>query len=122
MIRQIINKLKIRSKKYLQGAKGQPCVRCGVEDGTIVGAHYTGLRVHLYGKGTGTKPHDILIADLCSSCHFFFDHPRMDLGQNDRNIWKTNVSEEFLHLVALTLMRRCEQGILYTNDMSLGGK
>jgi len=116
----MLSKIKIRSKKYLRGAKEQSCVRCGCNNGTTVGAHYTGLRSHLYGKGTGTKVHDVLIADLCMQCHEYFDVPRAPKHNTQHNLnWmKTEMSEEFLHCVALTLIRRCEQGIIYTDDMS----
>jgi len=113
-------KLKIRSKKYLKGAKDQSCVNCGVNDGTIVSAHYQGLRSHLYGKGTGTKPHDLLVADLCHKCHTIFDSQDLRLRHNtlhNRNWRKCEVSEEFLHCIALTLIRRAQQGIIYTDDM-----
>jgi len=121
------HKLKIRSKKYLRGAEEQSCVRCGKKDRTIVAAHYTGLRSHIYGKGTGTKCHDVLSADLCHECHQFFDNPEVSSlythrTERIRHYWKIEMSEEFLNCVALTLIRRCEQGIIYTDDMSLGGK
>ena len=113
----------IRSKKYLRGAKDQACVKCGCNDGTIVGAHYSGLRCHTYGKGTGIKVHDVLIADLCMECHNYFDSPDLGLRhdtQANRNWKKTERSEEFLHYVALTIVRRCRQGILYSDDMDTG--
>ena len=119
----MISKLKIRSKKYLAAAKEQSCVRCGISNGTIVGAHYSGIRCHLYGKGTGTKCHDICVADLCSECHNYFDNPNLGLRHStelNRRWRKTEMSEDFLHCVMLTLIRRCEQGVLYTDDMSLG--
>ena len=118
------SKLKIRSKKYLAAAKGNSCVRCGCEDGTIVAAHYTGMRSHSYGKGTGTKCHDVLVADLCMTCHRYYDSPDLGLRHNtqhNRNWKKAEMSEEFLHCVALTLIRRCADGVIYTDDMSLGG-
>ncbi len=124
MNRPIMQKLRIRSKKYRYGAKGQSCIRCGKNDGTTVPAHYTGQRSHLYGKGTGIKCHDVMIADLCMTCHLWFDNPvTMSMFKNEYDLLahKTEVSEEFLHCVALTIIRRCKQGILYTDDMSLGG-
>ena len=117
------NKFKIRSKKYLRGAEGQSCTRCNTNDGTIVAAHYQGLRSHLYGKGTGTKVHDVLVADLCCKCHEYFDSPNLGLTHNtehNRNWKKTEMSEEFLHCVALTILRRVYDGILYTDDIKRG--
>jgi len=45
-----------RSRKYLNAAEGQSCVNCGVNDGTVMAAHYQGMRSHAYGKGRGIKP------------------------------------------------------------------
>ena len=117
------HKLKIRSKKYLAAARGQSCTRCGVNDGTVVAAHYTGFRSHQFGKGTGTKVHDLLVADLCMECHAFFDNPDLGLRHNTEHnrMWKKlEMSEEFMFCVAMTQIRRCEQGILYTDDIKLG--
>ena len=117
------HKLKIRSKKYLAAARGQSCTRCGVNDGTVVAAHYTGFRSHQFGKGTGTKVHDLLVADLCMECHVFFDTPcPPHADEEHRWQWKNEMSEEFMFCVAMTQIRRCEQGILLTADMTLGGK
>jgi hypothetical protein len=90
------------SRPYLNGARGQPCVRCGANDGTVVSAHYTGLRQHLYGKGRGIKGSDVLVADLCRVCHEHFDQP-----QERKSI---EASEAFLHCIAMTLIRRAEAG------------
>ncbi len=94
----------VRSKKLLKAAKDQSCVRCGADDGTIVGCHYTGLRQHIYGKGRGIKCHDLCVADLCSECHVFFDQP------TERKSIES--SEDFQHCIILTMVRRFEQGVL----------
>ena len=112
-------KFKIRSKKLLRGAEGQSCVSCGKQNGSTVGAHYQGIRSCQFGKGTGTKPHDLMIADLCSDCHMAFD-----LGEascfKDRQIRKLDLSERFLFCICMTLIRRTQQGILYTDDIKRG--
>ena len=59
-------------KKLLDAAKDQSCVNCGVRDGTVVAAHYTGLRANLRARA-GHKPHDLCVADLCHKCHYQFD-------------------------------------------------
>lgn len=87
-----------RSRKYLDAAEGQSCVRCGKQDGTIVGCHYTGLRQHTYGKGRGIKCSDAATADLCMECHAYFDQP-----QQRKSV---DASEEFLHCIMLTIIRR----------------
>ena len=98
----------IRSKKMLAAAKGQSCVNCGASDGTVVAAHYNGLRSYRFGRGTGHKPHDLCVADLCHKCHYKFD---VELGgsSHDRKIDK---SEQFLFLIMQTLIRRIDQGVI----------
>lgn len=100
----------------LAGAKGQSCVNCGVSDGTVVAAHYNGLRSHILGRGTGHKPHDLCVADLCSRCHRKFD---VEFGA-DSFEKKIDKSEQFLFLIMQTLLRRISQEIItvkgYDND------
>ena len=98
----------IRSKKLLAAAKDQACVNCGVRDGTIVAAHYTGLRASQLGKGTGHKPHDLAIADLCHKCHYAFDVA----GGGSTFEAKIDKSEQFLFNIIKTLIRRIDQGVI----------
>ena len=98
----------IRSKKLLEAAKDQACINCGAKDGTVVAAHYTGLRSHRFGKGTGHKPHDLCIADLCHRCHYRFD-VASDRGSFAK---KVDHSEQFLFLIIQTLIRRIDQGVI----------
>lgn len=104
----------IRSKKMLNAAKDQSCVNCGARDGTIVAAHYQGMRSQLLGKGMGIKPHDLCIADLCVRCHAAFDAKDVNYNKSavtsfDRSI---DHSEQFLFLIMKTLIRRVEQGTI----------
>lgn len=85
-------------------ARGQSCIRCGADDGTVVLAHYFGPRRHEYGGGMSRKGHDAVAAELCAKCHSW-----MDTGCRDKQR-KWEASEEFLHCVALTWIRRIEQG------------
>ena len=89
-----------------QAARGQSCVACGVNDGTVVLAHYFGPRRHAYGGGMSHKGHDAVAALLCASCH-----RRMDTEGRDKSR-KWELSEEFLHYAALTWIRWMERGIL----------
>lgn len=103
----------IRSKKYLDGARDQACTNCGRKDGTVVAAHYQGLRALAFGKGKGIKPHDLMVADLCHTCHAEFDQY---IGRStDRDPWtkKIDMSEQFLYCVAMTMIRRHRQGLLH---------
>jgi hypothetical protein len=93
-----------RSKKYLHAANGESCIRCGTDDGTIVSAHYTGIRQHTYGKGRGIKCDDLATADLCQACHTYFDQPAQRKS--------IETSEEFLHCIVMTIIRRVKAGVL----------
>lgn len=87
-------------------AKGQRCVACGAQDGTVVLAHYFGARRHNYGGGMAHKGHDAVAAWLCAR-----DHERMDrLAKDKAKRWEH--SEEFLHYVALTWIQLIDQGLL----------
>ncbi len=65
----------IRSKKWLDMAKGQPCKMvvpgiCNGDISTTVSAHSNLCR---HGHGRGIKAHDCFTADACSSCHAWLD-------------------------------------------------
>jgi len=102
---------RLKSKKMLEAARDQSCVNCGAMDGTVVAAHYQGMRSHLFGKGTGLKPHDICIADLCSKCHRLFDDYLISDCEN-RDQRRIDHSEQFLYCIIQTLVRRARQGVL----------
>lgn len=91
-------------KKLRNASNGRSCVRCGVEDETIVRAHYTGLRQHVFGKGMSQKCDDHVSADLCYGCHKYFD-----IDTEYKSIEK---SEEFLTLCMLTLRRDFDEGVI----------
>lgn len=99
----------VRSKKITQAAKGRSCVNCGSLDGTVVRAHYTGLRQHEYGKGRGIKGHDCIAADLCQKCHGAFDNNEVGEGSGYQR--KIDQSEQFLHLCWLTFLRDLQDGV-----------
>jgi hypothetical protein len=98
--------MKFESQKLLDAARDQPCVRCGIQDGTVVGCHYTGARRHAYGGGLSIKVWDFLIAHLCANCHRYMD----TLSRDKYKAWEH--SEEFLHVIALTLAQLFERGII----------
>ena len=63
----------IRSRKYLDGSRGQPCTLqitgvCTGDVETTVAAH---IRDETFGKGQ--KADDISTADACYACHRVFD-------------------------------------------------
>ena len=95
-----------------EAARDQSCVRCGAEDGTVVGAHYTGARRLDYGGGFGRKVSDVCIAHLCARCHYEMDN----LSRNKEQKWEH--SEEFQHLILKTLIRLWDQGVITASKRS----
>lgn len=96
--------------KILGLARGQGCVCCGTNDGTVVACHYQGFRSHSFGKGTGSKPSDLFVAFLCSKCH-----AKMDTYENTRascDLWSRKVerSEEFMCYILRTWDMLHKQG------------
>lgn len=91
--------------KLRKAPNGQPCIRCGrhIEGGVFL-CHYTGWRQHSYGKGMGIKGHDAIGAHLCTPCHDYFDKETVHKG--------VDKSEEFLHYIALTIIRLFNMGVL----------
>ena len=83
-----------KSRKLLDRIGELPCVRCGADDGTIVGCHYSGDLQHLLGKGMGSKCTDAAVAALCYKCH-----SHMDTYQDGNTAER---SEEFLYLIIIT--------------------
>ena len=112
-------KFKIRSKQMLSAARDQSCVNCNAKDGTVVACHYQGLRGDAFGRGVSKKGHDLLVADLCSNCHRMFDNYEYSTSK-DRWERKIENSEIFLTCIALTLVRRVQDGVLYTDDIKRG--
>jgi len=106
-----------RSKKLLAGSEGEKCVKCGSYEG-VVAAHYTGFRQHAYGKGRGIKCSDLMSAYLCRGCHKYFDeymeivYKKIALGTEPDDYFIVCLSEEFLHCIALTNIRRVDKGLL----------
>jgi hypothetical protein len=54
----------------------------------------------------GHKGHDLIGAHLCAACH-----GKMDTTTRDKTL-KWELSEEFLHYCALTLIRLWDAGVL----------
>lgn len=92
---------RIESRKYLDAAKDQPCIKCGRQDGTVVAAHYCGLYANRMGKGGAKKVHDHCVAHLCGVCHQYFDTYR-DGNTDGRAV-------EFMLLILQTQARMIEQ-------------
>ena len=90
-----------RDAKLLKLARGQSCVSCGIEDGTVVWAHANGYE---WGKGMGIKSHDCMGMMLCAECH-----ARLDQG----SLWNREQKREFTYrMICKTHIRLWEQGMV----------
>jgi hypothetical protein len=94
------------SQKLRDAPNGKPCVRCGARRETTVGAHYTGMRRGSYGGGLSQKCWDFCLADLCDMCHEWMDRLSRDKSRAIEH------SEEFQHLIILTIARRFDEGVI----------
>lgn len=99
----------IRSRKYLNGAKGSPCTfmgpTCNGNPETTVFAHLNGAA---FGKGKGQKAHDIAGLDACHSCHTYIDtgHGTKPLMTEAEFYW------HLLRGVVLTMLDRARRQII----------
>ena len=91
--------------KLTQSSKGQMCVKCGAPN--AYSCHYNGKRQHSYGKGRGCKASDLMTAEFCQKCDQEFTEGSM-LPRWDGSKWLR--SEEFMHWINLTNIRRVERG------------
>lgn len=100
----------IRSRKYLNGAKGSPCTFmapgiCNGDPETVVFAHLNGAA---FGKGKGQKAHDIAGLDACFACHAY-----IDVGHGTKP--QMSDAEFYWHLlrgVVLTMVNRTRRQII----------
>lgn len=92
---------RLELSKLTQSSKGQACIKCGAPD--AYACHYNGPRQHVYGKGRGIKCNDLATAEFCFKCDQEFSEGSMQPRWNN-NKWER--SEEFLHWIVMTLMRR----------------
>lgn len=92
--------------RLTQKAKGMSCIRCGGPD--AYACHYNGPRQLIYGKGRGIKCNDLATAEFCHNCDEIFTEGSMSLPW--LNKWER--SEEFLHYVMLTNIRRLNNKVI----------
>ena len=100
-----------KQTKITKSAKDCTCIRCGNNiEGGVWACHYNGFRSHRYGKGMRTKCHDLASAEFCMQCDELFSEKNYHLWEGGSK--STERSEEFLHWVTLTNIRRFERGTL----------
>jgi len=95
--------MKNRDRKELDKARHRGCIRCG-RDGETRPCHYNGFRSHSYGKGRGIKCTDIATAEFCQACDELFSEAKYQMWVGGSK--STERSEEFLHWIMLTNIRR----------------
>lgn len=64
----------VRSKSLMEAYRTIPCQNCGMDDGTVAGAHSNS---HIHGKGRGLKASDEFCASLCVKCHYLLDDDKL---------------------------------------------
>ena len=100
----------IRSKKYLNGARGETCKAafpgiCNNDPETVVFAHLNGAA---FGKGKGQKAHDIAGLDACHSCHTY-----IDVGHGTKPLMSdAEFNRHLLRGVVMTLVNRARRQIV----------
>lgn len=91
--------------KLTQASRGSYCIRCGAPD--AYSCHYNGIRQHSFGKGRGIKANDLMTAEFCHKCD-------QDFSEGNKKNFESSEdrSEQFLFYIAMTNIRRLEQGLL----------
>ena len=74
----------IRSPKLMQAYRKIPCQACGIDDGTVVGAHSNSAE---HGKGRSIKASDQFAASLCHRCHMEVDQGRTMSRTERVRVW-----------------------------------
>jgi len=85
----------VRSRLLCVAFRLLPCQHCGIDDGTVVGAHSNWA---CHGKGRGIKASDIYQASLCSVCHSEIDQGSRLIERERKALWWT------AHAKSLTLL------------------
>ena len=75
----------VRSKALMELYRTIPCQHCGIDDGTVCGAHSNQAK---HGKGRGIKASDDKCASLCFRCHMMIDQGRTLSKAEREQIWQ----------------------------------
>lgn len=92
--------------KITEASRDSVCIRCNKPG--AYSCHYSGPRQHDYGKGRGIKANDLMTAEFCHGCDREFTEGSTSIGW--ANKWER--SEEFLHWICMTNIRRLKNGVL----------
>ena len=75
----------VRSEKLMKAYRSIPCQNCGLDDGTVCGAHSNAGE---HGKGKSIKASDDKAASLCFVCHAAIDQGSRLSGVERVTIWE----------------------------------
>lgn len=89
-----------RSSKLMAAYRKLPCQHCGIDDGTVVGAHSNQAK---HGKGRGIKASDQYCASLCHVCHYEVDQGRSMSRKERETVWERAHEKTVRELVRLNL-------------------
>ena len=92
----------------LDAARNMPCIRCG-KVGETRACHYNGPRQHDFGKGRGQKCSDLMTSEFCDDCDRVFSEGKCVVNAPPIEA-KWVRSEDFLYWIAMTNIRRIENG------------
>lgn len=90
----------VRSRKLMQAYRAIPCQHCGVDDGTVCGAHSNQAK---HGKARGMKASDIYCASLCHRDHMMIDQGAHMTREARESAWNAAHSKTVAELVSLGL-------------------
>lgn len=90
----------VRSSKLMQAYRKIPCQHCGIDDGTVCGAH---ANTAAMGKGRGIKATDTACASLCHACHHAVDQGRSMSRTERAKLWANAHIKTVRELVRLQL-------------------
>lgn len=93
----------VRSPKLMQAYRKIECQHCGIDDGSVCGAH-SNQAVH--GKGRSIKASDDQAASLCHVCHHALDQGRSMSRADRERMWNEAHIKTVLTLVERELWPR----------------
>lgn len=82
-----------------ESARGESCIACGAQDGTVVLAHRN------EGKGMGIKSPDYLALDLCANCHRWYDQGKDATREQRRQFFNEHYPKQVQRWVKKGLIR-----------------
>lgn len=76
----------VRSAPLMEAYRKLECQACGMDDGTVCGAHSNWAE---HGKGRSIKASDVFCASLCSRCHWWLDQGLTASREERKEMWRS---------------------------------